>query len=191
MQDIPDYTPDLNGNAERNIRTVMNMMRSMLKGAGLPKNLWAEAFTSSSKSAPNLRSGLRIYGCTAFFHVPREKRRALDHRFEECILNGYGSRNIYRLLTKKTRKLIIARDVKFDESLLGFGNFRNMVEPLFMYDDEKKDVQAPIEDVKEPTSEKPAFKIAKEVQPVLRRSLRLKAKEDAKKKDEVKRFQRR
>jgi len=65
-------------------------------------------------------------------------------------------------LTKKTRKLIIARDVKFDEGLLGFGNFKNKVEPLYIYDDdeeeeEKKDKQA----VKEPTSEKPTFKIAK------------------------------
>ena len=78
---------------------------------------------------------------------------------------------------------MIARDVKFDESFLRFGNFTNKVEPLYINDDdeEKKDAQAPIEDVKEPTSEKPAFKIAKEVQPVLRRSLRLKAKEDAKK----------
>jgi len=136
--------------------------------------------------------GLRIYGCTAFVHVPREKRKALDGRSEECTLIGYGSGNIYRLLTKKTRKLIIARDVKFDESLLGFGNFRNKVEPLYINDDdeeeeERKDAQAPIEDVKEPISEKPAFKIAKEVQPVLRRSLRLKAKEDAENEEEEKR----
>jgi hypothetical protein len=111
-------------------------------------------------------SGLRIYGCTAFVHVPREKRKALDDRSEERILIGYGSGNIYRLLTKKTRKLIIARDVKFDKSLVGFGNFRNKVKPLYINDDddddeEKKDAQAPIEEVKEPTSEKPAFKIAK------------------------------
>jgi hypothetical protein len=55
-----------------------------------------------------------------------------------------------------------------------------------MYDDEKKDAQVPIDDVKEHTSEKPVFKIAKEVQPVLRRSLRLKAKEDSKKEEEEK-----
>jgi len=55
-------------------------------------------------------------------HVPKEKRKALDDRSEKCILIGYGSGNIYRLLTKKTRKLIIARNVKFDESLLGFDN---------------------------------------------------------------------
>jgi hypothetical protein len=47
-------------------------------------------------------------------HVCKEKRQALDDRSEECILIGYGSGNIYRLLTKKTRKLFIARDVKFD-----------------------------------------------------------------------------
>jgi len=85
---------------------------------------------------------------------------------------------------------MIARDVKFDESFLGFGYFRNKVKPLYINDDddyeEKKDAQARIEDVKESTSEKPAFKIAKEVQPVLRRSLQLKAKEDAKKEEEEK-----
>ena len=42
LKDIPDYTPELNGTAERDIRTIMNMMRSMLKGAGLPKNLWVK-----------------------------------------------------------------------------------------------------------------------------------------------------
>jgi len=197
LQDIPNYTPELNGTVERNIRTVMNMMRSMLKGAGLPKNLWAEAiiaacyiknrFTSSNKSTPHELwfgtkpdvSGLRIYGCTAFVHVPKEKKKALDDQSEECILTGYGSGNIYRLLTKKTRKLIIARDVKFDDCLLGIGIFRNKVEPLYINDDddeENKDAQAPIEDVKEPTSEKPAFKIAEEVQPVLRRCSRLRNK---------------
>jgi len=60
---------------------------------------------------------------------------------------------------------MIARDVKFDESLVGFGNFRNKVEPLHINDDddeeeEKRNAQAPIEDVQEPTSEKPALKIA-------------------------------
>jgi hypothetical protein len=77
-------------------------------------------------------------------------RKALDDLSEECTLIGYGSGNIYRLVTKKTRKLIIARDVMFDETLLGFGNLRNQAEQLYIYgddDDEKKDAQAPTEDV--------------------------------------------
>ena len=62
LQDFPDCTPELNGIAERNIRSVMNMMRSMPKSAGLHKNLCTEAitphyiknqFTSSRKSTPH------------------------------------------------------------------------------------------------------------------------------------------
>jgi len=59
---IPDYTPQLNETAGRNIRTAMNMMRSMFKAADAPKYLWAEAicdachiknrFTSSKNSTP-------------------------------------------------------------------------------------------------------------------------------------------
>jgi hypothetical protein len=47
LQDILDYTPELTGVAERNILILMNMMRSMLKVAGMPKNLWAEAITAA------------------------------------------------------------------------------------------------------------------------------------------------
>jgi hypothetical protein len=48
------------------------------------------------------------------------------------------------------------------------------------------DAQAPIQDDKEPTGEILAFKKAKEVQPVLKRCLRLQAKEDAKNEEEEK-----
>jgi hypothetical protein len=69
-----------------------------------------------------------------------------------------------------------------------FGSLRNKGELLYIYDDceEKKDAEAPIEYFKEPTGEKPALKKAEEVQPVLRRSHRLQAKEDAKKEEVAK-----
>ena len=70
------------------------------------------------------------------------------------------SGNVYRLLTKRTRKIIFTRDVKFDETWLGFGNLRNKDEPLYVYDnydadggEEKKDAQAPTEAVKDSTGE--------------------------------------
>jgi len=84
----------------------MNIMRSMLKGAGMPKNLWAEAiivaccvknrFTSSSKSTPHELwfrtkpdvSELLICGRAAFVHVSKVKRKALDDRSEKCVLIG-------------------------------------------------------------------------------------------------------
>ena len=112
---------------------------------------------------------------TAFVHVPKEKRKALDDRSQEFNLIEYGSENIYRLLTKKTRKFILAKDVKFDGTLLEFGNLRSKAEPLCIYDDaeDKKDAQAPTEDVKEPTGKKSTLKKANEVQSLLRRSFQL------------------
>jgi hypothetical protein len=44
---------------------------------------------------------------------------------------------IYRLLTKTKRKLIIGRDVKFDETSVGCGNVRTKVEPLYICDDDE------------------------------------------------------
>jgi hypothetical protein len=121
----------------------------------------------------NCVSPLQIYGCTVVVHVLKVKRKTMDDLSEECILIGYRSGNIYRLVTKKTRKVIIARDDKFDETLLGLGNLRNKPEPLYVYDDdeEKKDVQAPVEHAREPSGEKSALQKAKEVQAVLRRPL--------------------
>ena len=37
---LPPYTPHLNGTAERKNRTIMNMVRSVLKDKHLPKKLW-------------------------------------------------------------------------------------------------------------------------------------------------------
>ena len=47
---------------------------------------------------------------------------------------------------QKKRKLVIARDVKLHETLLGFGKFRNNAGALHIYDDEKK--VAPTDDIK-------------------------------------------
>jgi len=160
------------------------MMRSKLKGTGLPKNLWAEAiiaacyiknrFTSLNKSTPHeLWFGTKP--------VPREMRKALDDRSEQYIFIEYGSGNIYRLLTKKTRKLVIARDVKFDESLLGFGHFRNKVEPLYINDDDKEENKLLLKTLRNNVSS-----IESNGKEGLRRSRRLKAKENVKKEEEEK-----
>ena len=37
------YTPHHNGVAERRNRTIMNMVRSMIKGTNLPLSFWVEA----------------------------------------------------------------------------------------------------------------------------------------------------
>ena len=65
----------------------------------------------------------------------------IDDRDEECILVGYGTAGMYRLMTKKTHEIILARDCKLDETILGFGNARNTCEPLY-YDDQISDSES-------------------------------------------------
>jgi hypothetical protein len=71
-------------------------------------------------------------------HVPKEKRKLLHDRAEECILVGYGTGSTYRLMTQKTRRIVIARDVKFDEASLGLCDVKNNYVPVLLeYDDQE------------------------------------------------------
>ena len=79
------YTPQQNGVAERKNRTVMDMVRSMMKAKDMPKEFWAEAVACAvyvlnrcssrsikkqtpyeiwSGNKPNI-SYLRVFGCVA------------------------------------------------------------------------------------------------------------------------------
>lgn len=44
----PPYTPQHNGTVERRNMTILNMIRSMLKGKNLPKFLWGEAAATAA-----------------------------------------------------------------------------------------------------------------------------------------------
>jgi hypothetical protein len=45
---VPPYTPQSNGVAERNNRTIMNMVRSMLNSKNLSKELWGETMSTTT-----------------------------------------------------------------------------------------------------------------------------------------------
>lgn len=130
------YTPEQNGAAERLNRTLLVKIRSMLIDAALPKSLWAEAWSTANHlrnvspisgstmtpheaffgKKPNV-SRLRIFGCTAFIHVPREKRDKLDAVSYQGTMVGYGTGTQYRILHKGVVKVF--SDVRFDETRLG------------------------------------------------------------------------
>lgn len=92
-QKTTPYTPQQNGVAERMNKTLMERARSMLNGVGLGQEFWAEAVDTAcyliNRSAssvledktpqevwtgekPSL-SHLRVFGCDAYVHVPKEK----------------------------------------------------------------------------------------------------------------------
>lgn len=128
------YTPQQNGRAEREMRSIMETARTMLYAKNIPLNMWAEAVncaiyllnrnTSSQTGVltpfelwhgvkPNLQH-IRIFGSIGYVHVPKEKRRKLAKKSVKMLLVGYDNDN-YRMYDQNTRKIIVSRDVKFDE----------------------------------------------------------------------------
>jgi len=136
------YSPEQNGVSERQNRTVVEKIRAMLADAGLPPYMWGEMlFTSvylrNRSPATRLRirgiqktpyevwygrkpdlGRLRIIGCDAWHHVPKETpgQKKLSARAIKYRLLGYEGRNQYRLWNPVARKVIVSRDVTFDES---------------------------------------------------------------------------
>lgn len=133
------YTPEQNGVAERMNRTLVEKARCMLFEANLGTKFWAEAITTaayvanripfkSSKKSPeeiwtnNKQdiSNLRIFGCRAMAHIPKEKRSKFDAKSKSCIFVGYCSTSKgYRLYDPSRQKVIVSRDVKFFEEPKG------------------------------------------------------------------------
>ena len=66
---------------------------------------------------PTIYFSLRIFGCNAYAHIPKENWKKLDPKAQKCVLVGYqrGTKG-YRLWNHETGKLVINRDVFFNES---------------------------------------------------------------------------
>ena len=131
------YSPQQNGVAERANRTIMEFVRSMLCQANLPSSFWAEAVSTAvylknrspsshfPETTPFERwnnrkpdvSNLKVFGCKAFVHVPKEKRHGkLDKRSNSCIFVGYPNENKgYKLYNPETKQMVRSRDVIFVE----------------------------------------------------------------------------
>jgi hypothetical protein len=59
---------------------------------------------------------MKVFGCIAYEHVPKEKRSKLDDKSVKCIFIGYSiEARSYRFFYPQAKKLIIRKDVVFDE----------------------------------------------------------------------------
>ena len=68
---------------------------------------------------PNVKH-LRVFGCAAYPHVPRNERGKLYPKAKCCIFLGYATqRKGYRLYDTKTSCIILSRNVVFNESSRG------------------------------------------------------------------------
>lgn len=127
------YTPQQNGCVEREMRTVMDAVRTLLADADLPKALWAEAANTAvyllnlagTSGAPNqtpyeLWTGkkpqvdaLIPFGSPCYVSYPKEKRTKLTPKSRKCVFVGYGiNQKGLRVYDAEMRAVTTARDVK-------------------------------------------------------------------------------
>ncbi len=129
-------TPQHNGLAERANRTLFEMARAMLNQAKLPPSFWAAAVLTAiyirnrcitsvneTRTSEEIWSGIKptikhfkVFGCVAYVNIQNDERKKLDAKAWKGIFIGYEpDKKGYRIFDPVTGKVIISRDVKFDE----------------------------------------------------------------------------
>ena len=154
-------TPEQNGIAERQNRSVIERVRVVLIESGLPLYLWAEAvnyvvYTKNRNASaalgglspyqvrfgrPPNASFLHRFGCRAFVYNDQPNRQKLDPRAHEGIFVGYAAtQKAYRVYFPATRKLVTSIHVKFNDDVNGslgvLSEGENDHSTLFELDDE-------------------------------------------------------
>ena len=110
-------------------RSILELWGEFLRSAVyvLNRTLSCSASSNSSSKTPHELffnqkpdiGHLRIIGCRGYPLIPKAKHRKLDPKGIPCWLVGYGEETKgWRLWDPVTRKIILSRDVTFDENLL-------------------------------------------------------------------------
>ena len=130
------YTPQQNGVAERKNRHLMEVARSMMFHANVPKRFWSDAVVTAcylinriptkvlkdispyevlNQNRPSIHH-LRVFGCACFVLIPREQRDKLEAKSMKCMFIGYSpTQKGYKCYNPETRRVLVSRDVKFME----------------------------------------------------------------------------
>ena len=130
------YTSQQNGKSERMIYTINNAVRSLLLQAQLPSSFWVEALHTAvhilnilpTKTLQNRTpfsvlfkklisySHLKVFGCLCYPNINHSHHPKLSPRSSKCIFIGYPTYHRgYRCFDLSTKKIIISRNVTFDE----------------------------------------------------------------------------
>jgi hypothetical protein len=128
--------PQQNGDAERENCVFGERITTLLMESGLPPQFWFEClaaiiyslnrcptsalkgmtpYQAAYKRKPNV-SNLRVWGCTAYVHIQKDKRKQFEPRMQKCVFIGYpeGYKG-WKFYNPRTRKMIISERAEFDE----------------------------------------------------------------------------
>ncbi|GJZ74835.1 ribonuclease H-like domain-containing protein [Tanacetum coccineum] len=152
-------TSQQNGKSERMIRTINNLIRTLLFQAHLPPNYWTEALNMAvcllnnlpsraiNKEIPFTRlfgaqpdySVLCVFGCLCYPHI--DTNHKLGPRATPSIFLGHAANHFgYRCLDLNTNKIIISRHVTFDETVFPFPSTKSTTTPSYDFLDDSTDL---------------------------------------------------
>ena len=138
LQSAP-HTPQQNGRAERFMRTVMDKAQAMRLEACIPQSWWEFAvlhathcynrtpvrrlkwetpYTALNRQLPDI-SHLRVFGCGAYVHIPKETRsNALSPKSELMVYLGHTEGiKAYTFMRTTNNTLFTSTTALFDETL--------------------------------------------------------------------------
>jgi histone deacetylase 1/2 len=146
------HTSSQNGKAERKIRTINNMIRTLLAHSSVPPSFWHHALQMatyllnilpqknlSNHSPTQLLyhrdpsyTHLRVFGCLCYPLFPSTTINKLQPRSTPCVFLGYPlNHRGYKCFDLSHRKIIISRHVIFDETQFPFSRLSST--PLHDY----------------------------------------------------------
>ncbi|KAJ9542985.1 hypothetical protein OSB04_029491 [Centaurea solstitialis] len=110
---------------------VLNRCMSRSLDEKVPEEFWKGSKPSVEK--------FKVFGCIGHVHIPAQLRTKLDARSHKCVFLGISQESkAYRLYDPSSKKVVISRDVKFDEDATWDWSKENQkVEEFIIEDDEK------------------------------------------------------
>ena len=140
------HTSSQNGKAERKIRSINNITRTLLAHASLPPSFWHHGLQMATyllnvlpskllqnksptevlyKRIPSY-DHLRVFGCLCFPLIPSTTINKLQPRSTPCVFLGYPTNHRgYKCYDLSSRKIIICRHVLFDEHTFPFASLHS------------------------------------------------------------------
>ena len=131
-------TPQQNGISERKNMDLLEKTRALMLHMNIPKKFWSQAILTATylinrlpsrvlefkspyetlKGRHITLSHLRVFGCMCFVHVQALHRDKLDARAAKCVFMGYSSsQKGYKCFHPITNKMLVSRDVRFEETV--------------------------------------------------------------------------
>ncbi|KAK4352811.1 hypothetical protein RND71_028329 [Anisodus tanguticus] len=151
------HTSPQNGKAERIIRTINNMIRTLLIHASLPPPFWVYAAKMSEYTLNILHTStlhnmtpteilyhripsydhLRIFGCLCYLNLSSTAPHKLAPRSTPCVFLGFPPNHRgYLCYDLSTSQIHISRHVTFDETTFLFSNFPKFQKQDYSFLDE-------------------------------------------------------